>query len=68
MGFFQSLRELRQGDPFFPYLFVIAMEALSSLLLKVGLGGFILGFKVGGRGGREKECFKRLKVLLRCFA
>ena len=34
-----------------PYLFVIAMEALSRLLLKSWDGGFISGIKVGGRGG-----------------
>lgn len=38
-----------------PYLFAIAMEALSSLLLRARKGGFISRFKVKGRGGEGKE-------------
>ncbi|RVX16078.1 putative mitochondrial protein [Vitis vinifera] len=49
-GFFRSSRELRQGDPLFPYLFLFAMEALSQLLSCARNGGFISGFRVGGRG------------------
>lgn len=42
-GFFHSAKELRQGDPLSPYLFVIAMEAFSLLINKVAKGGFITG-------------------------
>ncbi|RVW72225.1 Retrovirus-related Pol polyprotein from transposon RE2 [Vitis vinifera] len=61
LGFLQSSRGLRQGDPIFPYLFVIAMEALNRLLLKAQDGGFILGFKIGGKGG---GAMSRLKINL----
>lgn len=41
---------LRQGNPPTPYLFILTMEALSRLLMKVRKGDLITGFKVGGRG------------------
>ena len=50
-GFFQSSRGLRQGNPFSPYLFVIAMEALSCLLKRAVCGGFLSAYLVQGRGG-----------------
>ncbi|RVX21349.1 putative mitochondrial protein [Vitis vinifera] len=49
-GIFRSSRRLRQGDPLSPYLFLFVMEALSQLLSCARNGGFISGFRVGGRG------------------
>ena len=46
---FVALGDLRQGDLLSPYLFLLAMEALSQLLSSARNGGFISGFKVGGR-------------------
>ena len=44
--FFSTFRGLRQGDPLSPYLFVLTMEAFSSLISRVEEKGFIKGFKV----------------------
>ena len=52
-GFFRSSRDLRQGDPLSPYLFVIRMEALSCLLKRAVEGNFISGCRFGGRDGGE---------------
>ena len=50
-GLFQSSRGLRQGDPPSPYLFVVAMEALSCLIKRAVNGGFLKGCQVRGKGG-----------------
>ena len=55
LGFFQSFRGLRQGDPLSPYLFVLAMEALSCLLRRAREGGYLTDFKVNGKGGEGLE-------------
>lgn len=49
---FQSSMGIRQGDPLFPYLFVIAMEVLSCLLRKVMEYGFLTACEV--RGGETR--------------
>ena len=49
--FFSTFRGLRQGDPLSPYLFVLIMEAFSSLISRAEEKGFIRGFKVKGQSG-----------------
>ncbi|RVW24910.1 putative mitochondrial protein [Vitis vinifera] len=51
--FFSNSKGLRQGDPLSPYLFVLGMEVLSTLLRRAGEGGFLSGCKLRGRGGGE---------------
>ncbi|RVW17365.1 hypothetical protein CK203_069145 [Vitis vinifera] len=50
-GFFQSSRGLMQGDPLSLYLFVMIMEAFSSLLRNTVDGGFVSACKARSRGG-----------------
>ena len=51
VGFFQSSRGLRLGDPLSPYLFVIGMEVLSCLINRAVDGNYLSGIRVAnGRG------------------
>lgn len=60
--FFHSSRGLKQEDPLSPYVFVISMEALCSLLVRAQEGGFLSGFKVRGRAGEGEKIYHLLFV------
>jgi len=52
--FFGSSRDLCQGDPLYPLLFLLVMEVLSRLLKKTENGGFLSSFQASptvGEGG-----------------
>ena len=57
-GYFKGARGVRQGDPLFPYLFVICMNVLSRLLDKAEEHG-VFSF--------HPKC-KRIGLTHRCFA
>lgn len=55
VGFFESERGLRQGDPLSPFLFILAMEGFDSMMRIAAQNRWIRGFQVGDRVGEEKE-------------
>jgi hypothetical protein len=48
-GFFNSLQEIRQGDPLSPLFFVLVMEALSRIVNVTIEHGLLTSFPMGGR-------------------
>ncbi|KAH0765964.1 hypothetical protein KY285_001835 [Solanum tuberosum] len=55
VGFFPSGRDLRQGNPLSPFLFVLAMEGFDSMMRRAIQHKRINGFQIGGVRGQYKE-------------
>jgi hypothetical protein len=49
-----SEQGLRQGDPIFPYLFILCAESLSALLYKANRNGVLMGVTTSKRGPSDK--------------
>ena len=47
-GFFSSSKRVRQGDPLFPYLFVLGTKVLSALIRRAADEGFIPSYRIRG--------------------
>ena len=56
---FGSMRDLRQGDPLSPMLFLVMMEVLSGMLKRIEGAGLISGFKADDSRD-EGECVSHL--------
>lgn len=65
---FYPSRGLRQGDPISPYLFLLCAEALSSLLKRAGMTGYIWEVPTSKRGPRINHLFFADDSLLFCRA
>lgn len=54
-GFFSAQRGLRQGDPLLPFLFLIAMEGLNSMIKTTSMNGWLRRVDVTRIGERNPE-------------
>ena len=54
-SFFKSSKGLRQGDPLSSYLFVLGMEAFSMIIERAVSEGFLSGYKITNRNGKEEK-------------
>uniref|UniRef100_A0A5B7BH79 Reverse transcriptase domain-containing protein n=1 Tax=Davidia involucrata TaxID=16924 RepID=A0A5B7BH79_DAVIN len=62
VGFFSSSRELRQGNPLSPYLFIIVMEALIGLMNRAVERGMMQGFWIGEDKGSTLKISHQLNA------
>jgi hypothetical protein len=59
---------LRQGDPLSPYLFLLCVEGLSSLLVQAESEGRVIGVPITAKGTRLSHLFFADDSLLFCRA
>jgi hypothetical protein len=61
-------RGIRQGDPIFPYLFLLCAEALSSMLTGANSDSLLSGIPTSKRGSHISHLFFADDILLFCKA
>ncbi|KAJ0923638.1 putative RNA-directed DNA polymerase [Helianthus annuus] len=80
---FQCFRGVRQGDPLSPFIFILAMEALSSFMISATSAGIIKGISLPNNGPKvshlifaddvmllgawEEDNFVNIRRFMRCF-
>eukprot|EP00268_Persea_americana_P012098 TRINITY_DN15081_c1_g2_i1.p1 TRINITY_DN15081_c1_g2~~TRINITY_DN15081_c1_g2_i1.p1 ORF type:complete len:104 (-),score=8.03 TRINITY_DN15081_c1_g2_i1:580-891(-) len=62
-GFIQAQRDITQGDPLSPFLFVIVAEALNMMIKAVTFKELISGFKVYDSVPPTSICSLRMTLL-----
>jgi hypothetical protein len=66
MGNIQPTRSIHQGDPISPYIFLLCVEALSSMLSQAEENGNITGVPTSKHGPRINHLFFEDDSLLFC--
>nr|XP_027077070.1 uncharacterized protein LOC113700836 [Coffea arabica] len=65
-SFVRATRGLRQGDPLFPYLFLICAEGFSSLIKQANVQGKLTGMKIPQRAPSLSHLFFAADSLMFC--